>query len=293
MTSVTPGSGKGRSILISSTFAVALVFTALGIQPARAVPFDYSEDFSLFGQQLNNTCPTMGVCAAITAINSFAFLQNGNAGIYDRNLLPNYNALTKTDPIDATAFATGSWAEPSFPHSDDTPTPDSDIGYYARVAQPGFDPNLTYLATKMDWISDHVPGNSTTFSIALTPTIDQLASDIRMQQDTEFFVKDGATGGTAFYHALTLTRVMCDASGNCSIQYQDPNAPTVQQPLTAVSVVGGRLQFTGVPGSGFAGAVFIDAAFDESPVPEPSSVLLLSAGLIVLIARGWCRRRAA
>jgi len=205
---------------------VVLGLCGTAAQLAWADPFVYTEDFSKFGQQKNFTCPgpgAGGVCAAIAAINSFAFLENMYSGVYDSNLLPNYDPLTKTDKTDATAFAVGSWGEPNFPHTDD---PDTDNGYYARSAQPGFDANRSYLDTKKDWFSDHVRGNNTIFAMFLTPTIAQLANEIRMQEYVEFFVKDKVTPaeetaegetdegphgtkpeppeeGDEFYHALT------------------------------------------------------------------------------------------
>src|SRR5438477_11087919 len=106
-----------------------------GLQLARADIFEFTEDFSKFGKQLNNVCGG-GVCGAIAAINSFAFLQNTHQALYDNNLLPNYDPITQTDPIDAAAFATGTWGEPNFAHPDDNPVADSDKGYYARAGDP-------------------------------------------------------------------------------------------------------------------------------------------------------------
>ena len=214
----------------------------------------------------------------IIAINSFVFLQKSHPGIYDGNLLPNYNPRTNTDMVDASAFATGKWVEPAFAHTDD---PDTAIGYYKR---PG-NANTDYLGTKKDWFSDHVRGSDTAFDMFLTPTIAQLASEIKHQEDVEFFVKDTASGGKNFYPALTSTAVMCDASDKCSIRYQDPNAPKTNQPFTMLTVNRGRLQLTGVPGSGFKGSVFIDAAFSESAVPEPSSILLVALGSLGALIR--------
>lgn len=281
--------GSPAVIRIASNVLIAAALVASSSSLAYGTAFNVSESFNLFGQQQNFTCPgpgAGGVCGAIAAVNSFAFLQNMYPGIYGTSLLPNYNATNMTDMTDATAFATGSWGEPTFAHSDDTPTADVDIGYYSRflpVNMGGLgatDPNATYLQTKMDWFSDHVQGNTTIFAQFNTPTVAQLAAEIMAQEDVEFFVKD-QTNAT-FYHALTLTGISCDANNNCSITYQDPNQPTVNQSV-AISINGaGAIQFTGVPGSGFAGAVFIDAAFAESPVPEPMDWVLVSTGVIAL-----------
>src|SRR5215472_7392582 len=121
---------KGARICLLVAMLVAIAPTM-----AFAESFEYTEDFNLFGQQKNFTCPgpgAGGVCAAIASINSFAFLEAKYPSVYGTNLLPNYDPISKTDMKDAMDFAVSGWKEPSFAHTDDTPTADSDKGYYTR-----------------------------------------------------------------------------------------------------------------------------------------------------------------
>jgi hypothetical protein len=48
---------------------------------------------------------------------------------------------------------------------------------------------------------------------------------------------------------------------------------------TPVTITGGVLSFTGVPGSAYNGTVTITAAFAESPVPEPATFVFAIMGV--------------
>jgi hypothetical protein len=249
------------------------------------LPFNYSENFGLFGGQLNNVCPAMGVCAAISAINSFVFLEKQYPKVYDNKLLPNYDATKNNDPTDARNFATKGW------QTDKNP---ARKGYYTRGdSAKNQDPvwNSDFLATKKDWFNDFAPGTtmfaSMWFKDGGYPTLAFLSTEIKNKEDVEFFVKDKTTSGNTIYHALTLTGISCTGKNftNCSITYQDPNKPTVNQ-STMVSLTGpgGSISFTSLPGSGINKTnLYIDAAFAESPIPEPSFLFLVGLALVGLI----------
>lgn len=71
------------------------------------------------------------------------------------------------------------------------------------------------------------------------------------------------------------------------INYQDPNSPTAQQTSQLSAGPGGTLQFQGLPGTSpiYTTTIFtIDAAFSESPTPEPSFRFLLGGAVLGLIA---------
>jgi len=267
--------------------AFALCGVAVPFACADVAPFNYSENFNLFGDQENNlACRPNGACAAVAVINSMVFLENQYPTIYDSKLLPNYDPLNNNDPTDAANFAVDGWKVDNNPARQ---------GYYTR----GDDNNnqslvwdTAYLATKMDWFGDYAPGTTAFASMwnggAGYPTVAFLAQQIMQQEDVEFFVKDtGDPAGNTLYHALTLTGIGCTGANytNCSITYQDPQNPALNQ-NTAIAGTGpgGSLSFN-YDGS----AVFIDAAFAESPVPEPSSLVLIAIGIAGLI---WNQRRA-
>ena len=248
----------------------------VGIQDA----FNFAEDINKFGLQKNNlACMPGKACAAIAAINSFIFLENMYPTIYDNKLTPNRVDDQKTDPTDASNFATNGWTVP-----DGTKR----MGYYPRPDGA----NEDFIATKMDWFSDFAP-RTTFFLTMVTPGIAFLSQEIRANEDVEFFVADQLPNATLF-HALTLTGVACNAAGNCTITFLDPDNPTNadSSPRTFSPAVtpnadqGGRLEFN------YNGTnVFISAAFAESPIPEPSTFLLLGTAIVgVITARSRLKR---
>jgi hypothetical protein len=221
---------------------------------------------------------TGGACAAVAAINSFIFLERTHPGLYGNTLTPSRIGNANTDFTDAFAFTEGTWQVGGNPER---------TGYYSRF--PG-SANSLYMDTKMDWINDHAPGTTVYDSRYVgnggQPTVAWLAQEIRDGEDVEFFINNNA--GT-FYHALTLTGIACDAAGNCFVTYSDPNDPTTMYNRALSSGVGGRLEFTDP--FGLIGTVYIDAAFSESAVPEPTTLFLLATGLAGFVVIGVWRKR--
>lgn len=88
------------AIALSKLAARAFVLS-LGVWPALASTFGGTEDFNLFGKQLN-FCPVVGpggVCAAVAAINSFIFLENRYPSRYGNLLTPKVRARCRIRPI--------------------------------------------------------------------------------------------------------------------------------------------------------------------------------------------------
>lgn len=250
----------------SAASPFALLVCVFFLAPALwADAFNYFENFNFFGDQGNFACGKKFACGAVSSVNSFIFLENQYKAIYGNKLTPNYDKATNTDMKDAKNFGFDGWKVGANPMRK---------GYYPRPGSAEGD----YIATLQDWFHDYAPGTSVLSSWYAgstdhngAPTINSLAGEIRHQEDVELFVKNTAASKT-FFHVITLTAISCDAKGNCKIKYQDPNQPKVQQ---MADLVKGKLQFTGLPGSKYAGTVDITAQFSESPVPEPSSLLLI------------------
>lgn len=264
-----------RGILV----LIGLALSSTSLLNADAA-FEYTLPFNEYGQQ-PNLCPPSnpkGICAAVAAINSFAFLQNHYPSLYGNLLLPNLQG-NGTDPTDATDFGVNGWQVGANPARQ---------GYYPRPGS-AYGP---YLQTKMDWIEDHAPGR-TTYEARYdgaggAPDVAWLAEQIQRGQDVEFFVQ-----GTGFFHALTLTGVGCadHVYTDCYIKYQDPNNPGTEYQLN-INPTGpsGALQLTGVLGDGGV-TLTITGAFAESAVPEPGTFVLLGGAVTILAI--YRRRRAA
>jgi hypothetical protein len=241
-------------------------------QTVRAGAIDPSEDFNNFGKQGNCRISGGGICAAAAAINSFIFLENQYPQIYGNKLTPNVvgAAPNQTDPTDRNAFG---------------------VLYYFGTGNP-LD---RYLADKKLWINSAAPGTTVFNSYYVgsadnnrTPTAGDLIKEMQSQEDVEMFVSGGGIA-----HAITLTGISCQPLTGCVMTYQDPNSPMVQQ-TSQLTAGAGSLQFVGLPGTGapyLTTQFTIYAAYSESPVPEPSSFILLGTGIASLIGN-WMRRKA-
>ena len=269
--------------LKSKALSLALLLAAILVPHLSAQSFNYYENFSYFGQQTNMTLN--GICAAVSTLNAFVFLENQYPTVYGNPntpglLTPNYNAANTNDPIDSMNFAWNGWKVGANPQR---------TGYYSRTG----DANSTYLDALTEWFGDYAPSTSIFDSWYLgsaqhdmNPTAGSLAQVIKNNMGAEFFVL--GISDTNFNHALTLTGVSCDNSGKYSITWQDPNDPGLSTFSSIVTTdTNGQMQITGVAYAG--GAVDIYGAFSEAPVPEPSSLALLALGLGVM--RIWRVRR--
>jgi PEP-CTERM motif len=256
-----------RCSLAGAALALAIFGGAIPASRAGTIALDPSEDFNNFGKQPNFCLAGIGgVCFAASAINSFFFLENQYPAIYGNKLTPNGVGAkpNQTDPKDATSFAMMTGAI------------DADAAGYNN-----------FVAGKMAWLNKYAPGTTSIISEYVgsasnnsVPTLDFLSGEIQKKEDVEMFVVGAGVG-----HAIDLVSISCGPPYNvCGMRYQDPNDPTTLQPFTQLTAgPGGALEFFGL--EGFAGSAFtIQAAFSESPVPEPSSWILMGSGLAILAA---------
>jgi hypothetical protein len=289
--------------LIKSTIRpllCGLVIVSLGpiTFELRAATVSYSNPFANYGTVPNSSCAAApgGICAAVASINSFVYLKNQYPGMYGGTNIDKGNQANPTAA--ANDFAVNGWMSPGGAMRQ---------GYYQRAG----DVDKNFWETKIDWLEDFAPGrtryagqvnapqtNPNTWYQpggvtvqSVYPTWPFLIQQMSTGEDIELVIRNAAGNG----HAITLTGIsfddmgamngLCDAGENCTLKYQDPNDPTNEKTVMAMfDGTNMRLKFTDA--TTFNAEVYIDAAFSESPVPEPATfVLIVWAAVNVLLAR--------
>jgi hypothetical protein len=239
----------------------AFLLTTAFAATCSADTITYSNPFSDYGQVENTSCGIGGICGAAEAINSFIFLSN-TYSIY------------KDTHITVGGAGNSSVAAVRFGFGDAGFT-----GYYQRHENPFSD----YTSTLRDWLSLYAPGTSsvkqdTNGNNGASLVGDFIGPELRDHEDGELFIYDlTITHG----HVISPTSITYDPTNpgaGGSLSYQDPNFPTVEQMVDFSLNSSGQIQFTDLA-SGL-GTVTVQAAFSESPIPEPSTFILLASGLL-------------
>jgi len=265
-------------ISFTRTAVVLLVAVAAAVLPAAADSVTYSNPFADYGTVPNSNCGIGGICAAAEAENSFIFLNNYYPTKYQNTMITTGGAGTQMGA--AMEFALGGFGF---------------CGYYQRFGKdpcaPNDGVNGNYVDTLKSWLNTYAPGTSSVSSdtdgkLGATLLASFIGPELKKHEDVELFIYNLA--GTVG-HVISPTSITYDplnpALGG-SITYQDPNDPTT--PFTATfNITNGFIEFKS--DNSQLGTVYVSAAFAESPVPEPATLMLMGTGIsglaLVLLRR--------
>lgn len=276
------------------TFVLMAVSTA----PVYGIPIKASLDPDKFGMldQGKTNCPDTG-CGPTAATNSLAYLQRMFPSIYDEKLIPDTNNNDMIDEAELIAVA-------------------NDIGgNFMKTCSLCGEGTGTFIEDfilgKRDYIESKVPGK-TAYSAQMNfewrespkvgekdgthpgtkkprfvqdktkPTLAFLASELMSGEDVELFL--ATTDG--FMHYITLTSIEFDDTTNMGMfSFIDPLGG-IKGTRNILGLTNGFIETDYM--SGGANAVIAHAVSES--IPEPSTVTLLSMGILGLLGSGWWRR---
>jgi hypothetical protein len=273
-----------------SMFARVLVLASATTMAAFAGTITVDETmrgaFGTLNQNNTNGCSSVKdgnqACGPTAATNSFTFLQNAYGYIYGNNLID-------TSPANTANMLSGA-------------------NYMMCQACNGGTRIDNFVSGKMNWIENHLPGKTVyevqTVFPALKipgdqgpPTFAFLLAQLQAGEDTELFVSYHDANGYQipgmpgkFYggHYVTMTGLVWnDANSNGMLDAGDTLTLNFIDPATgaAGSATGSLDAFGFDTNYGAGGAVTgasISGIVSESPVPEPATYLIMTAGLIGL-----------
>jgi hypothetical protein len=241
------------------------------IRPAHAALIDLGPNN--FGHLSQNDPGLAAICAAnmanyacgpVAAVNSFVYLQTKFPGIYDNSLIANGNLVA-------------------------TATQLAGANFMNCMACAGGTLINNFSDGKKKWIEGSVPGK-TTYSLTRNPSIFDLLLDLSAGQDTELLVGfyDRA-GNRVGGHYVTLYMASSGADG-AMLGFIDPDPNPALNVSNPYTILGGALAgIIQINNYGPANTLTrVDFAIDESPIPEPATLVLLMATAPMV---GWLIRR--
>lgn len=264
------------SVITNSLFLVFAFSSGLSAEiiTAGENPFDFGDL-----NQHDTNCMNVA-CGPTAATNSFVFLQNTYPGVYDTKLVPHINGNSPYQDEEAVA--------------NDLST----IMHTCNLCNPGAGGTYIedFIVGKQDYMNDVAPGR-TVFAAQINfawrptdpdgnnvgpkpayvmdntvPTAQFIASQINKGEDVEVFLADNID------HYLTLFDITFNTMTHTGqIGYIDPDTGDI-----------GFSNITGQDMNGFlevdydGNAEVIAHAVAESPIPEPSTMLLLGIGIAAL-----------
>ncbi|NWH03520.1 PEP-CTERM sorting domain-containing protein [Desulfobacter latus] len=249
-----------------------------------ATTWDIEKDKTLYGtlSQYSTTVNPDMACGPTAAVNSFVYLQNKYSDIYDHLLVPDLNntpdiyeteemiavadILADSDYMNLTTqgtygdyFIYGKWKyiEEVAPGT---------TTYQAQYSWNGWSTNL---GSKPDWVDD-----------GTIPSWDFLYNQLVACEDVEILINGD------FDHYLTLTSLSWDDVANTGkIDYIDPGTGKWNESNLWLGGDGYlHTDYYGLSTPNNYDSI-ITMAVKESPVPEPSTILLMGIGLLGFACR--------
>ncbi len=289
---------SGRLVVV---FAAVVLMAGLAT-PASAALYNIQHSSTLFGDLNQNDLPSgINYCGPTAAINSFKFLQNSYPGIYGNSLVP-YQGFDLDLDLDVdyyddmmaaatilggasymntqsgTSTPSGTWAD-MFIYYKQKYIEDLLPGkttYAAELSGTWADPTGRFApqippTPKPSWVDDNT-----------LPTWGFLYNNLVDGEDVEILLIDESWG-----HILTLTGfnwddvdndLIVDAGESATIGYIDPATGAYSTSAISQTTFGGQL-IVSYPGH----SAQLSMAVKESPVPEPTTLVLLCVGGLCLV----------
>lgn len=265
------------ALCVLCSFGAAISLSALS---AQAVTYDIQKDWTLYGDLNQNSIPGIGsmACGPTAAVNSFVYLQNSYPGIYGNYLVPDLNST------------------PDIYENDELVTVAEILAYdyMSTDVVNGTWPDW-FLYGKWDYIEDNAPGSTIyaaqsywtwsrppvpepSWVLNVPPTWSFLYDELVASEDVEILIQGD------YNHYLTVTGFywddvddngIIDGAEDAWIAYVDPWTGAWGISDIWNQDLGG---FSAVATDYDGGVSYVSMVVGESPVPEPTTALLLASG---------------